>query len=90
MIIKRVVAVEFDWVVRNDGLYTEVPKGHCWVEGDNQNNSLDSNVFGPAPLALITARAFFVIWPFESIRKLKSELPEAARKRVRLRPYTAA
>lgn len=24
-----------------------VPEGHCWVEGDNKNSSLDSRTFGP-------------------------------------------
>ena len=25
----------------------KVPRGHCWVEGDNHSHSLDSNTFGP-------------------------------------------
>lgn len=27
-----------------------VPKGHCWVEGDNARGSRDSNLFGPVQL----------------------------------------
>jgi inner membrane protease subunit 2 len=28
-------------------LLVQVPKGHCWVEGDNAEVSLDSKSFGP-------------------------------------------
>ena len=36
-----------------------IPRGHCWVEGDNRDNTVDSNQFGPVPLALITAKAVY-------------------------------
>jgi hypothetical protein len=26
-------------------------KGHCWVEGDNWDNSVDSNKYGPISMA---------------------------------------
>ena len=39
----------------------QVPKGHCWVIGDDLGNSRDSRVFGPLPLALIKGRALFRI-----------------------------
>lgn len=47
--IKRLVAVEGD-VVENPKSPTRetvIPKGYCWVEGDNRKNSLDSRVYGP-------------------------------------------
>ena len=28
-----------------DNIFTDL--GHCWVEGDNKSNSVDSNYYGP-------------------------------------------
>lgn len=56
--VKRVVALEHDVVRHADKkqVYTTVPSGHCWVEGDNHEHSADSNSYGavrkpgPGPL----------------------------------------
>lgn len=40
-----------------------VPRGHCWLEGDNAGNSLDSRQFGPVPLGLLRSRAMGRVWP---------------------------
>jgi signal peptidase I len=40
-----------------------VPKHHCFVLGDNRNNSLDSRNFGPIPLATIKGRVDYIYWP---------------------------
>ncbi|RUS82122.1 hypothetical protein EGW08_010096 [Elysia chlorotica] len=64
-LIKRVVALEGDQV-KAAGCFEEsvdIPRGHCWVEGDNRLCSLDSNNFGPIPTGLITAKATRVLWP---------------------------
>ena len=42
----------------------QVPRGHCWVEGDNPTCSVDSATsFGPVPLSLVHARVRYVCWP---------------------------
>lgn len=41
--------------------YIKVPKGHCWVTGDNLDVSLDSRSYGALPLALIKGKVVGVI-----------------------------
>jgi inner membrane protease subunit 2 len=57
-------------------LFVQVPKGHCWVEGDNAEVSLDSKSFGPIPLALLKGRVTNVIWPPSRFGRVESHLPE--------------
>ncbi|MCL5282413.1 MAG: signal peptidase I [Planctomycetes bacterium] len=40
-----------------------VPAHHCFVLGDNRDESLDSRQFGPIPYALIKGRADYLYWP---------------------------
>lgn len=53
--IKRIVALEGD-VVQTRAPYPEthirVPKGHCWIEGDEMFHSTDSNHYGPVKCTL--------------------------------------
>ncbi|KAL0080325.1 mitochondrial inner membrane protease subunit 2 [Phycomyces blakesleeanus] len=63
-ITKRIIALQGDTVKLRQG--TEkvyVPKGHCWVEGDEGFHSNDSNLFGPVPISLISSIVTHVIWP---------------------------
>ncbi|KAH9512384.1 Mitochondrial inner membrane protease subunit 2 [Bulinus truncatus] len=87
-LIKRVVALEGDQV-KADSCFEEVvdvPKGHCWVEGDNRRCSMDSNNFGPVSMGLITAKATHVIWPPSRWGRLDKK--EITGERVTLRENT--
>ncbi|XP_059471666.1 mitochondrial inner membrane protease subunit 2 [Neocloeon triangulifer] len=80
VLIKRVVALEGDLVVtkRYKKPLLRVPKGHCWVEGDNSGRSLDSNEFGPVSLGLLTAKCTFIVWPLSRFKHLSAgEVPKA-------------
>lgn len=56
-----------------------MPEGHCWVLGDNLPESRDSRVYGPLPLALITAKGVARVWPLSEMVWLHNTLqpPEA-------------
>lgn len=43
----------------------KIPFGHVWVEGDNQDASLDSNDYGPISKSLIQGIAIAVVSPWE-------------------------
>jgi len=50
--VKRIIGLEGDTVrprpnSKSRGELIKIPKGHCWVEGDNWASSRDSNSFGP-------------------------------------------
>ncbi|XP_054163416.1 mitochondrial inner membrane protease subunit 2-like [Oppia nitens] len=78
LIIKRVVALEGDTVVTRPRYRHRtiiVPKGHCWVEGDNSDKSMDSNTFGCVPLGLISAICQYIIWPPKRWTKVEPSLP---------------
>ena len=70
MAVKRVIALEGDTVrTRPPYPFSEekVPLGHVWVEGehsDDGNPSIDSNIYGPIPLSLLTGKVRAVYWPW--------------------------
>ncbi|KAG8463399.1 hypothetical protein KFE25_004910 [Diacronema lutheri] len=65
LVLKRLIALGGDYVKKANGRGEPVlvPKGHCWIEGDNPAMSHDSNSFGPVPLAMVTARVLCKVWP---------------------------
>ncbi|KAL0480700.1 mitochondrial inner membrane protease subunit 2, partial [Acrasis kona] len=92
-VIKRIIAVENETIIpREDKIYVYkknhvpfmeeepilIPKGHCWVEGDNAASSTDSNSFGAIPVALIQGYAEYVIYPHQ--RSISNTIPKETRK----------
>lgn len=75
--VKRIVALPQEEIInRVTGEKIIVPKGHCWVEGDNFSTSYDSNYFGAVPLALIQGNAMCIVWPPKRIGILRKECPD--------------
>nr|XP_054749737.1 mitochondrial inner membrane protease subunit 2-like [Lytechinus pictus] len=77
VLIKRVIALEGD-TIRTLGYknrYVTVPEGHCWLEGDHREVSLDSNYFGPIALGLLHAKASHIVWPLRRCQKVESYQP---------------
>jgi len=76
-VIKRVIAQEGDVLnsYRYEKPYVLIPEGHCWVEGDNWDNSVDSNRYGPIPKGLVFGVATHVIWPPHKWQRLTPSIP---------------
>jgi len=80
-IVKRIVALEDEDVVQvlrtgsghEELLVSRVPRGHCWIEGDNHRESVDSRNFGAIPLGLVESVVSMVLWPFWRIKVLDDE-----------------
>ncbi len=45
---------------------------HYFLLGDNKKNSVDSRHYGPVHRNQIVGKVFFVVWPFTSIRWVRS------------------
>lgn len=74
--VKRLIALQGDWInVPGSYEILQVPKGRCWVEGDNGNVSLDSRSFGAIPLGLVKGRVTHKIWPPSRVGPVERVLP---------------
>jgi len=49
----------------NNEVTVTIPFNHAWVEGDNPDQSLDSNDYGPISLSLVEGVAGRIVWPVE-------------------------
>lgn len=74
--VKRLIALQGDWInVPGSYEILQIPRGRCWVEGDNGHVSLDSRTFGPIPMALVKGRVTHKIWPPSRIGRVERILP---------------
>ncbi|CAZ80183.1 unnamed protein product [Tuber melanosporum] len=81
--VKRVVGLEGDVVVVRPvggglaggrvGEAVRVGAGKVWVEGDEGFWSVDSNVYGAIPKALIEAKVTHVVWPPSRAGRVKED-----------------
>lgn len=75
-IIKRVIALEGD-IVSSDRYHrphVRIPEGHLWLEGDNWENSVDSNKYGPVSKGLVFGVASHIVWPPSRWQSLAMEV----------------
>lgn len=73
-LIKRITAMPGDAIYLNETGETKIiEEGHCWVEGDNQQSSFDSNTFGQVPLGLIEGRVCYIVWPLRRIQPVNCD-----------------
>jgi mitochondrial inner membrane protease subunit 1 len=80
--IKRVVGMPGNFVLagtpgRGEGRMLQVPEGHCWLVGDNLKWSRDSRMFGPVPLALVTGKVLWRVWPWLNFEVVRHGLKDA-------------
>ena len=60
----------------------QIPKGHCWVVGDNLSYSRDSRIFGPLPMALIKGKVLASYKPWTDFKWLENGLQPATEEHV--------
>jgi signal peptidase I len=68
--IKRIAAGPGDTVPFGEGFLHLAPD-EAWLLGDDLESSIDSRRYGPVPLELLVARAWFRYWPLRRFGPLR-------------------
>lgn len=79
-------ATDVDVYAEGRGDEVKVPFGHVWVEGVNEDASIDSTEFGPISKSLITGIATKIFWPKVRRGEIRWEedWKRSCRKRVKI------
>lgn len=89
-VVKRVIGLPGDEITPRDSTYNEglplfIPSGYVWVEGDNANNSIDSNQYGLVPVGYVVGQVTRILLPQDLsqssrlLRPIRSYTPEPRR-----------
>ena len=78
----------YDEFIRDNFGPVIVPAGHCFVMGDNRDNSADSRYWGFLPLGYIKGRPWIIYFSYDAEKDayLKTSLKERLKKLVRFIP----
>lgn len=73
-VFKRVLGMEGERMYNSfSQQMVTVPKGHVWIQGDNEHNSTDSRHYGPVPYNLVEGRAICRIIPFSKFKWVEND-----------------
>tara|TARA_B110001452_G_scaffold118591_1_gene98378 strand:+ start:259 stop:777 length:519 start_codon:yes stop_codon:yes gene_type:complete len=83
LITKRIVGLAGDRVRRRNSVSQfVVPRGHVWIEGDNDEVSMDSTHFGAVATEAVEAKVACKLWPLSEVGVVRSRVHDSSAARV--------